>query len=215
MQKYKSFVIVLLFIGILPVIGFGQLKIGIKGGFSTYDLGKNDLNIFNQPTRDSLVLKIKDANFGIHGGLVIRYLANHFYVQLEGLFNSNSVNYKLNDFQGIGVVDTILKESFLYLDIPLMFGLKAGPLRLNAGPVGHIYMKHNSELGFINGLKEDFKTITYGYQAGIGLDIWKLTIDARYEGNFTNFGDQINIGGSKFTFANSPARFIVSLGLLF
>ena len=62
-----------------------------------------------------------------------------------------------------------------------------------------------------------YKGATFGYQAGIGLDLFKkLTIDARYGGSLSEkFGDAVTIGGQTFALDQRQPSFIVSLGLMF
>ncbi|HND75364.1 MAG TPA: hypothetical protein PKW10_13030, partial [Saprospiraceae bacterium] len=126
-----------------------------------------------------------------------------------------NVNYKLTGIFS-GTIDTILaKETLQDLDIPIMLGFKSGILRLNAGPVGHLYLDSSSDLFKVSGYSEQFDKIKWGWQAGLGLDIWKFTIDLRYEGNFSKFGDHIRFGGKSYSFSDRPQRLIASLGLAF
>ena len=80
-----------------------------------------------------------------------------------------------------------------------------------------VYGKHlrKSELDQIEGYVQDFKDITYGWQGGLGLDIWKIFIEVNYEGNFSRFGDHINLFGKDFAFDERPARFVGTLGFFF
>ena len=54
-----------------------------------------------------------------------------------------------------------------------------------------------------------------GWQAGIGLDIWKFSIDMRYEDNFTNFGEHIRFFGTTYAFSDRPSRLIGTVGFRF
>jgi hypothetical protein len=73
----------------------------------------------------------------------------------------------------------------------------------------------NTELSAWDGLKEEFNNLTIGYQAGIGLDIWRLHFDVRYEGNFSRFGDSITVNGNSYQFSNNPERVIGTIGFSF
>ena len=61
------------------------------------------------------------------------------------------------------------------------------------------------------GFKEDFKDMTIGYQAGLGVDIGRIGVDLRYEGNFTKFGSYITFGGQQYEFSQSPNRLLGSV----
>jgi hypothetical protein len=40
-------------------------------------------------------------------------------------------------------------------------------------------------------LREHYSSITTGWQAGLGVDIWKVGIDLKYEGSLSKFGKEI------------------------
>jgi len=191
-----------------------QLKIGLRLGVSTTDVNPNDLDILNNGTTQ-IRLALDDAKYGIHGGLVIQGKIGNFLIQPEILFNSNRVDYEVSDAQNPDVSPLIKEEKYQYLDIPVLLGFKLGPLRLQAGPVGHIYINSSSELTDIDGYEERFKDFTFGWQGGIGLDLWKIMLDVRYEGNFSKFGDHITFFGDRYEFDKSPARFLFSAGFVF
>jgi len=96
-----------------------------------------------------------------------------------------------------------------------MMGFKFGPLRLQGGPVGHVFLNSTSELFDIEGYDQKFDEMTFGYQAGVGLDIWKLVLDVKYEGNFNKTGDHIVFAGQQFNFDQTPGRLLVSVGFAF
>lgn len=187
-----------------------QVKVGVRLGVSTTSLNEEDLANLNE-----LDVALKDASYGVNGGLVVQINLGNFMIQPEVLFNSSQVDYNVSDV-GNGIVDELFKEKFQNLDIPLLLGYKLGGfLRLHAGPVGHVLINSTSELTDIQGYKEKFNNFTWGYQAGFGVDIGKLMIDMRYEGNFNNYGDHFEFFGTEYEFDQSPARFLVSIGYFF
>lgn len=191
-----------------------QLKIGIRVGASTTDIEASDLNIIQNGT-EQLSLALKEARYGIHGGLVIQGKIGNFIIQPEVLFNSNRVDYEVADPQDPNAPTQVLQEKYQYLDIPVLLGVKFGPLRLNAGPVGHVYINSSSELTDVEGYDRKFDEFTFGWQGGLGLDFWKLMIDLRYEGNFSKFGDHIRFFGDEYKFDDSASRFLFSVGFTF
>jgi len=194
---------------ILP--GTAQIKLGIKGGVSTYDLGLNDVLSITSDT-DEFELGISNAKYGYHIGLVIQVKFGGFVLQPELVFNSNSVDFTFEDINE-PMPGRVFTEKYQNLDFPLMLGLKAGPLRIIAGPVGHYFLKSTSDLLDFESYRQQFRDLTYGWQAGIGLDFFNLMLDVRYEGNFSKFGDHIYFYGNKYSFTNSPSRLIASLAI--
>jgi len=185
---------------------------GIKAGFSQTDYGLKEL-LVSDP--DDFKMVIENSRVGYHGGITLQLRLNKLIIQPEAILNTINVNYKLSGRIG-GIIDTILaKETIRNLDIPFMIGFKSGVLRLNAGPVGHLYLDSSTDLFNVSGYSEQFNKIEWGWQAGMGLDIWKITIDLRYEGNFSKFGDHIRFGDKSYAFSDNPARLIASVGLMF
>ena len=164
----------------------GFFHVGVKGGICKYDYGTRILKISDLKTLD---LNIVDEKVGFLGGLVIQMRFNKFIIQPEVLFNTNKVNYVIRN-QNFSLADSLLSESYNNLAIPL-------------------------DLFDISGYEQQFNKFEYGWQAGIGIDFWKIMIDLRYEGNFSKFGDHISIDGKKYSFSERPARLIGTIGLLF
>ena len=151
-----------------------QFKIGVRGGLSTMDISANELIIKDKNDIKQLGIAVTDANYGMHLGLFMQAQLGKFFIQPEVLFNSNSVEYALNDFTEANFISTLKKESFQNLDLPIMVGAKFGPLRLQGGPVGHVHLNSKSELFDIEGYSQKFEDMTWGYQAGIGLDLMEI-----------------------------------------
>ena len=190
-------------------LSFGQAKFGIKAGLATTDVTVNQINF-----GDGSSLDLDQVGVGFQAGIFLQANMGGFFVQPEVLFNSNTATYRVNDF-GNGLVDQAFTESYQYLDIPVLLGFKLGPVRLGAGPVGHVFLNSDTGLGQWEQYREDFRALELGYQAGVGLDIWKLVIDVRHEGNLGRFGNHINVGGDTIAFDEAPARLLVSVGWAF
>jgi hypothetical protein len=206
MKKSLFFSIAFLF---ATISAFSQVKLGFKAGFSTDQLDRESVNA------QGLSIAIKDANYGLHFGLMLKAkLGDRFYLQPEALLNSNSVDYTVNDVSD-GFVNKAFRERYQNLDLPFMLGYQLGPLHLEAGPVGHLHIASQTELDEVGGYEQRFNDFTLGYQAGVGLDIWKLTVGVRYEGNFTRAGDHMRIGDEKIRFSQNPSRWVFSAGFYF
>ena len=207
MKKLAFLVIAILF---LSMNAGAQIRYGLRAGLSSTNLDKETIQT------NGVSLAVKDADYGFHFGLFARgRLTEHLYIQPEVVFNSSTVHFTVTDLQD-GLMDKVLSETYRNLDIPLMLGLKLGPLRLEGGPVGHVYVASKSELeDEISGYEKKFNDFSLGYQAGVGLDIWKILLDLRYEGNFTKFGDHMRIAGNDVKFSNAPTRWVLTAGFSF
>lgn len=202
-------ILVLVFAVLIAFPAFSQIKFGLKAGAATATVPTYDLS-----TGTNNIEALKDAAWGFHAGAFIRLSLLGLYLQPEVVFATNT--YEYNVTTGTNPAE-LMKQTFNKLDIPILLGFKLGPLRINAGPAAAI------QIGSPKALIDDpdfeglYKGATFGYQAGIGFDLFKkLTFDARYGGSLSEkFGDAINIGSQTFALDQRQPSFILSLGLMF
>jgi len=209
----KKFILIV-FSVLIVLPAFSQVKFGLKAGLSTTNLKMADLKTLTSGETEYVVDAIKGANYGFHGGAFVRFSMLGFYVQPELLFASRTDEYTVAELDNPAVV---VKQQFNELDIPIMLGLKVGPLRLNAGPSARLLINSPKDLINDPDFKSMYNSLTFGYQAGIGVDIIKrLTIDLRYEGSLQKYQTQIqNVAGDKFNLDDRPNAFLLSVGLMF
>ena len=183
--------------GIKAGIGFSSLKIedltGISDGPDVYDLITGD------------------GVMGYHLGIQTRINIAMLVIQPELYFNAGGGSVEqVRD----GGVTEVLNVNFSRIDIPLLVGVKFGPARINVGPVGSFVIKETTDL---TAIEPDFtlftNTMTWGFQAGIGIDVSKISLDARYEGSLSKLGESFNVGGNEFALDARPSQWIISLGI--
>lgn len=190
-----------------------QIEFGLKAGLSSYDLAKE--GIFISDGNQNIEWNVKNAGYGHHFGIYTRLSILGLFIEPALLFNSNTVSYDITTYGESGVFSTVKNEKYNHMDIPVIAGFKLGVLRFQGGVVGHLFINSISDVVDIKGYNQRFKSASYGWQAGTGLDIWKLRLDLMFEGNFNKFGDQINIGGHNYAFADTPSRLMLTLGYKF
>ncbi|MFZ5941426.1 MAG: outer membrane beta-barrel protein [Bacteroidota bacterium] len=192
------------------------IKFGIKGGVGFSKLAIEDITgltdgteVYNLVTGESVT--------GYHVGVNARIKLAMVFIQPEVYFNAGGGTLqKVVD----GGTSELVNVDFSRLDIPVLVGVKLGPARLGVGPVGSLVLQdsYNDLLTLID--NPDFELfsskMTWGFQAGVGLDIWKLSIDARYEGSLSTLGkEQITVGTTNFALDARPSQWLVSLGFWF
>lgn len=200
----KLFAVILVAIIALPA--FSQLRFGIKAGAST-----NTVPEYNSTTGTTTITSLKDASWGFHGGIFLRGELGPVYLQPEIYFATNTYEYKIDN-----AADAI-DQQFNRLEIPILIGLKFGPLRLNAGPSATVPIGSPKALINDPNWNDLYRGTTLGYQAGIGVDILNtLTLDARYGGSFAQrWGDQVNLGNASFRLDDRQPSLIFSVGIMF
>ena len=201
----KKFFAVLL-VAFIAVPAFSQFKFGLKAGATTATVPKYEVS------SGTTITPLKDATWGFHAGIFFRAQLGPVFLQPEVVFASNTYEYDVRT-----TVNEILDQSFNRLEIPVLVGIKLGPLRLNAGPSATIPIGSPDNLIDNPDFDDLYRGTTFGYQAGVGVDIFNtLTLDARYGDSLSKkFGDDVNIGNTTFRLDDRQPSFILSLGIMF
>jgi hypothetical protein len=216
-MQYRPALKVILALLVLWIAGSranGQSIAGIKIGLSAPYVSPTNIIVTDQGV-SYYEIAVAHTRFGIHAGLFLQLQMGHFFVQPELLYNSSSVEYKLDTLGSPDAGSANITDSYRELDLPLLLGFKAGAFRIGAGPVGHMFINSDNNFDGYNGYQSDFDKFGWGWQAGIGLDFWKLHFDFRYEDNYSKYGDYLTFFGKSYDFATDDNRFIGSVGLSF
>jgi hypothetical protein len=187
-----------------------QMDFGIKGGLNISNVKASEIL-----TDDYRINPAASGNLGYHVGGFLRASMVGIFIQPELYFSSLSSEFKVEDLSGTGTADQLVKQKIGRIDVPVLVGVKLGTFRLGLGPVGSIIVSDKSDLNDITGYEATLKSATFGYQLGAGVDIWKIGIDLRYEGNLTKLGDHLDIGGQTINLDNRVRQIIISLGISF
>lgn len=184
-----------------------QFAFGIKGGFQTLTTSPDDITIGDG--ENAFNFGVDDIKFGTQFGAWAR-IGRTVFIQPELVFNSNRTDFRIGE---TSAGDIVKSEKYQNLDIPILVGITAGPVRLHGGPVGHYFLNSSSELTDFDGYAERWKQFTWGWQAGLAIGTGRFSADIRYEGNFNKFGDHVTFFGDKYQFSNNPARLVLALNI--
>lgn len=139
---------------------------------------------------------------GWHAGVYSRVKVLGFYLQPELLFRRFTSAYELQANGTTEKIDVAINQ----LDVPLLVGYKLLWFRANLGPVYSQPISSTDDLG------KGFSNGTWGYQAGVGFDFWKILLDIKYEGSFTSLGDAVSFNGQTYPLNSYPGGLVVSIG---
>ena len=210
--------IVILFVILISIPAFSQIKFGLKAGVSTTSLSMPTIKTVTSGTTSATVDALTSAKYGFHAGAFVRLTFFGIYIQPELLFSTRSNDYTVHSVTGQSApISYITKQSFNKLDIPVMLGFKLGPIRINAGPTGSLLINSPKAIITNPDFKNNYTKMTFGYQAGLGFDLLKLlTFDLRYEGSLKKYQNQIqNLTGTKYNLDDRPNAFLFSVGIMF
>ncbi|OIN59902.1 porin family protein [Arsenicibacter rosenii] len=221
----KSLLLVL--IAILPAVSFAQggFQIGIKGGVNLSQLrfgefvttrlnanGSPAVSVNGQVIRDNIRQSL-DSRTGTSFGIYTRFGKN-LYIQPELLYSTKSGQFDIVRPEGTQTIN-VTTTSF---DVPILLGLKGGPLRVVAGPVVSFKVGDNQNLRdalkqyTAGSLNDAWAKAYYGYQLGVGLDLGRLGLDVRREGSISDIA-AIDLGptGSSAQFSQKLNSWQITL----
>ena len=185
---------------------------GIKAGIGFSSINMDDITGI-EDVSGAYDLVTGDAVTGYHIGLQTRIKIAMVLIQPELYFNAGGGTVEQVYENG---TSELFDVKFKTIDIPLLLGVKFGPARFNLGPVGSFVLSETNDLTEIEPDFEMFSSaMTWGFQVGIGLDISKLSLDARYEGSLSKLGESFSVGGTDFPLDARPSQWIISLGIWF
>ncbi len=194
-----------------------QIKFGLKGGVNSSAIKLNEVITVTSGTEEYDLEGLTERTIGFHGGFMLRVTFFGAFIQPELLFTSTGGKVTVKDIYNYNPSKSgewTEKLEFKKLDFPVMVGYKFGPARLQFGPVASFIISSKTDLFDTAGYEEKYKSATFGYQAGVGIDILKkVTFDFRYEGNLSKLGDGMTISGEDFNFDSRPNQLIFSLGI--
>ena len=183
-----------------------QLRFGIRGGINSSNMKVGAI------TGSDYSLEYAKGDIGYHVGVMAQAKLLGIFIQPELLFTTTK-----NDIQfshGTLVYDPG-EQVFHKIDIPVMAGVKVGPFKLQAGPVGTMMINSKSDLLDQVSLEPGFNRLSIGYQAGVGLELSSLLVDVKYEGNLSRLGSGVTIAGTDYSFDQRMNQWILSIGFLF
>ncbi|GAB2613164.1 porin family protein [Belliella aquatica] len=128
-----------------------------------------------------------DDKMGYHIGMFVRMGGASIFVQPEFLYTST----------GGFIIDennnATIETNFNRLDIPMMVGIKLAKFfRVQVGPIASILLDQSFGDDPIAATQNiDYRSSTIGYQAGIGLDLGNLILDAKYESSLGKIAESV------------------------
>ncbi len=188
----------------------GNPSFGLKAGLNFSSLPSN----ISGASPDYIVSSLSDSYTGYHVGIFGQFVFGGGFFQPELLYTQNGRDM-LVEFVAPAQEDEYFVEKFSHLALPLHIGIKLGPIKVSAAPVFSLLINNWNDLGLENDFASNFNNVTMGYQLGAGLQLGSLMLDFRYEGNLTNFGEGVTIGGQTIQYDTRPHQFILSLGFSF
>lgn len=206
-MKTKTLVI----ISMIIVFGLptqAQMKFGIRAGVSSTIC---KLGNFNDPNYQ---LEYNRGDFGYHAGLISQLKISRLFIQPELIFSISKSDIAFTVLNS-GNPEQLGRQSFYSLDLPVIAGVKLGAFKIELGPEASWIISSKSTVLDQNNVSMNLNPIVFGYQAGLGVELGDLLIDAKYEGEFGKLGTGMKVGISSVSFNQTMSGIVVSMGYLF
>ena len=238
MKKTFLLIAALLMMGSAAFAGSGSdlIKIGPKIGYQTATLSYEKADIMSGFSNHFTV--------GIFGRVNI----GRFYVQPEVLYfkTSNVFNATVDGTGSSSILNlptgahVNLTLNQMNLQVPVLVGVKLIDLalvnvRVHVGPTANFilqsqtlfdktYSVDGQQVEIENNTNEqdfDTKSIAWGLQAGLGVDVWRFTLDVNYNFGLSKMFNSLNntVLGETFDFSNidntKQNMFMVTVGFKF
>lgn len=181
-------------------VTYSQIELALKGGVHTVKLPQDIVS------NGENGISFAESKFGYHFGLHPRIAVLGMFVEPGITFNSSSVDYLLGD----DPTGNFINETYKDIGIPVVAGFGSGFISMFGGPVLHYQIDNAKDIWN----SENIKNGTLGFQAGVGLKLWKLRGEVRYEGNLSNLGDSVEIASHDVSFSNRASRVMFTVGII-
>ncbi|MFN4145054.1 MAG: porin family protein [Runella sp.] len=193
MKKILLACAILATIGVQAQSNRKYVSVGIRGGVNYSQLQTQGLSISRPGASARDFLQNNSANrTGYVAGIYTR-IGRKVFIQPEVLFSSKGGTFEILKAGNPNPVN--VDVTFSQIDIPVLLGFRLGPLRFNAGPMASLNVAKGTELRdalkvyTTQNINRTIEQATFGYQAGVGLNIRSFNIDLRYEGSLTDISN--------------------------
>lgn len=180
--------ILILFSGLTTAL-YAQsiVQVGVKGGLL---INKSNLEIYN--TGSKINYSHNSTKPGFEVGLQFRVeLPLGFMIQPEVVYSRVNGKFPIGDKNVSGATaNDEMNIRSNWIDVPVLLGWKFSIVRIMAGPSFRFPMSEVVDAKNVNTkIAPRLDNFVMGYQVGVGVDLGRFTLDARYCGNFTNITD--------------------------
>lgn len=176
-----------------------QLSFMVKGGFHTSNIGES-VRLINDGG-SSLFSKITmDQHTGYHIGPMLRLEVMGTRIESGALAILDRARFNLDDPSASN-----LSKNIYSVDVPLLVRMKLFFLDLHIGPVKHFYLTEGIE----------HENYGIGYIAGLGLQIFSITIDIDFELNPDSINYELPFDGYILDVEESKHRAYFSISYQF
>lgn len=185
------------------------VEFGVKAGINTGNFDLNKINFNNA------YYLVNEARTGYHAGVFMRLDFVALHLQPEFNYNFNRYDMKVLG-HGDSATQSTNKVRVQTFEVPVLVGFDLLFLRFNAGPVFNVWNDTSMKSGATTVADVDITKPSVSWAAGLGVDLMKVSLDIRYNGQFKRADQNISISESDaFNFKNNFRGWTFSVGYTF
>ena len=212
MKSMKNLLFIVIFSLLVSVNGYSKSKFGVMAGVSNSTFLTKNVTTGS----DYIILKMPYSDYGIHAGGFYELNLGAFLFQSELYLSSITNTYKISDPNPLTAVTNIYKNDRNFnLEMPLLFGVKAGPMKFMLGPSGRLVLCNLNQLRDYTGYNVVLNRALWSIQTGIGLEIKRLQLNMRYEIGVSKVAHGITVDGTTKQFDSRANQILISIGWAF
>jgi hypothetical protein len=177
-------------------------------------LKAGDLIVSDVQGLQDLKLSFENSDASLQFGGFARLELLGLYVQPEVMLGATTTTYswQSNDPN----TEPLTREEKVYnVNVPVLFGTKLGPIRLQGGPVYSFNFGEKSDLTDLDGYKRQFDKKDFDIRAGIGADLGPIILDLTYQIPISATQNVIEIDGFSYNINQPKGHLVGSLGFAF
>lgn len=179
-----------------------KIDFGIKGGLA-YNADAGALQAASSTYENK-----GEGKLGWQAGLFSRIHLGGVFIQPEVLYTSFDNQYVLENQEKINITKS-------RIDLPITVGTTfLGLVNAQVGPVFSYYLEDTNSIEILQATQDQFNV---GLQFGVGVEVSKLLINARYEMGLGEIGSSFleKNTNTHYNTSNRPSVLLVSVGLMF
>jgi len=215
----KFFFLAILLISALYNTAFSQLSMTVTTGISPQQTPTSHYIFVNRSSpRDEFTFDLNTVKASYFVGVGARYDIQPFFFLAEAQYNKREYVYDVSyTYTGRGRTEqtTQYHEQMNVINIPLSVGVDLGILDVSSGFLPQLIVSQQSDLSQIKGYHQDLKTLRFGWQTGIAVNVNQLRIGLNWQTDFNNYADHAYIRNQSLTLAGSSSRLLGTFSYIF
>ena len=191
-MKYQN-IITALFLLFTSNLVFGQAQIGLRFQTGIPNYSSESQYLVSAGGNLDYQLTLKNISNSQSVGLYSQFKFGFLYFQPEVLYTKYNVSFEVDNYrsESLSNMTTTETEFFQQLDFPINAGLRFKNFRLGGGPIFSLIQKLKSDISQLDNIDKVDRTISAGFQGGIGYDYKTFRFDIKYQRNFNSATDHL------------------------